>query len=41
METNEYAEEVAIDAQVQEWDAEAAKNKPSYIKINFSLDTPE
>ena len=41
METNDYAEEVAIDAQVQEWDAEAAKNNPSYIKMDFSLETPE
>ena len=41
METNEYAEEVAIDAQVQEWDAEAAENNPSYIKMDFSLETPE
>ena len=41
METNDYAEEVAIDAQVQEWDAEAAENNPSYIKMDFSLETPE
>ena len=41
METNECAEEVAIDAQIQEWDAEAAKNNPSYIKMDFSLETPE
>ena len=41
METNDYAEEVAIDAQVQEWDAETAKNNPSYIKMDFSLETPE
>ena len=41
METNDYAEEVVIDAQVQEWDAEAAENNPSYIKMDFSLETPE
>ena len=41
METNDYAEEVAIDAQVQEWDAKAAENNPSYIKMDFSLETPE
>ena len=41
METNDYAEEVAIDAQVQEWDAKAAENNPSYIKMDFSLETPD